>query len=125
MILNKSFILISSTGEEFFPYIKPQKSTGRKGYACTTPEHGKDRKGGGYYTNDIREVIEGVILKGWGVRAKKAKEALKPGENNSGSSLKFGKDSIEQYWVAPEYRGIVSGGSKAPLEHLPGLATWT
>ena len=59
MSIEKRVALLTTDGQTLFPYKKKQASTGRYGFAASTPEHGSDRKGGGYYTEDIDEIVRG------------------------------------------------------------------
>lgn len=121
-MLNKDFALIAKDGRVLHPFLSLNEATGRFGYVCSTPElgRGRDNDGkGGYYTENISEVIEGVILRGWGVRARMDKELIPKGTKNPSSTHRFGKISIIDYWVAPQYQKLVDTASRPPLKYLP------
>ena len=113
--IDKRFALIADDHRVLYPYLKNQTATGRYGFALSTPEHGRDRNGGGYYTMDIQEVIRGVVLKGWGVRARP--EGL--GKGIQGNTYKLGERVITGYWVSPELRHLVDGAAIRPAAALP------
>lgn len=115
MRLDKRFALLASTGDVLYPYQKKQRSTGRYGFALTTSEHGKDRGGGGYYTTDFLEAVQGVLFKGWGIRACTDETTPKWREG----SYKLEGTSIAGYWLAPELQYIAQGALKPPVQRLP------
>ena len=119
MSIEKRVALLTTDGQTLFPYKKKQASTGRYGFAASTPEHGSDRKGAGYYTEDVDEIVRGLLFKGWGVRAKS--------ESNNGvvreGSYKLGERAIRGYWLAPELRHLAVGAAIPPATDHPALPT--
>ncbi|WMY08104.1 HNH endonuclease [Paraburkholderia phenoliruptrix] len=119
MTIDKRFALLADNenGSEdvLYPYQKHQQATGRNGFAATTPEHGQDRHSGGYYTTDLREVIQGVLFKGWGIRAK----AVAGGTRVREGTFKLGERAVSAYWLAPEFRYLATGAEIQPRMTLP------
>ncbi|WP_018436861.1 HNH endonuclease [Paraburkholderia atlantica] len=114
MTIDKRFALLADNQDVLYPYQKRQQSTGRYGFAATTPEHGQDRHGGGYYTTDIHEVIQGVLFKGWGIRAKSEGN----GTHGREGTFKLGERAVSAYWLAPEFRYLAAGAEIQPLATL-------
>lgn len=113
--VNQSFALLDKyTGDELFPYMKLQKTTGRFGFALSRPGE-QDRHGNGDYTTDIKEVIRRVVIDGWNVRVKTTNRI---GRQRDGS-LGLGKIAITDYWVSPEHLDIVKVASIQPRVALP------
>jgi hypothetical protein len=115
MTVEKRFALLADNGDVLYPYQKGQQVTGRFGFAASTPEYGQDRHAGGYYTTDIREVIEGVLFKEWGIRAKTAEEQTRA----RAGTFKLGERAVSGYWLAPEFRYLAVGATIQPVPTLP------
>jgi hypothetical protein len=112
--VDKRFALIARDGDVLFPYKKAQVATKRFGFALSKPGD-LDRHGGGHYTDDLADVIQRVVFDGWRVRATTIDKA---GRQRHGS-LGLGKTAIGDYWVAPEFRGLVANAPIPPIDTLP------
>lgn len=115
MTLDKRFALVTSDNKVLYPYQKPQKATGRFGFALSTPEHGSDRFGGGYYTTDLAEAVRGVVFQGWGIRAR----TILDSEKRRDGTYQLNRRAVKGYWLAPELSWVAVGASIQPLEDLP------
>lgn len=114
---DKRFALVASNNELAFPYQKPQKSTGRYGFALTAPGE-RDREGGGRYTLDIEEVVKHLVFDGWSVRATTINRT---GTQRAGS-FGLGKDNFVGYWIADELKHLVNGARISPTQ-LPSMGS--
>lgn len=121
MTIDERFALITDAGSVLYPYKKLQRETGRYGFAATTPDAGRDRFGGGHYTEDLEEVIRGVLFEGWRVRVKTAPECHPKKEGSYG----LWKRSIQRYWLAPELAHLANGAARPPESRLPAVSVET
>lgn len=112
--IDKRFALLDRlTGDELYPYMKSQKETGRFGFALTRPGE-QDRRGGGDYTTDIKEVIRRVVIDGWSVRVQTTDRI---GKQRNGT-LGIGKTANADYWVSPEFLDLVRNAPVKPQKIL-------
>ena len=108
-VVDKRFALIAGNGDVLYPYKKHQKSTGRYGFALTSPGT-QDRKGGGDYTLSIEDVVKRMVFDGWNARVK---TTTKPKLQREGS-LGIGKLAIVGYWISDELKHLVKGAKVQP-----------
>jgi hypothetical protein len=104
------FYLIDSEGNKRVPR-KVQTRHGPFGYAIHPPGKGNDVRAA-QYTEDLRDVVEAVVLHGRGVRARVV------GGKSAGqlNTVSLGGSSIRGYWLSPELRTWVAGARIRPTE---------
>lgn len=107
MTIDKRLALIDRDGVRRYPYMKHEEGTKRYGFAL-----GRDRHGQAEYTQDIRRVIEAVVIEGLGVRAR-PEEAI-DGKNGNTVALHPGR-AISSYWLAPEFFSLIEGAKFQPI----------
>lgn len=112
--VDRRFALISDDGDVLFPHITYQASTNREGFALSTADN-KNKHGGGYYTNDLAEVIRRVVFNGDAVRVT---TVGKEGRERTGS-IGLGKRSCPKFYVTPEFEVIVKGAQYERVYELP------
>lgn len=113
--VDQRFALVDrATGQELFPYLKLQRSTNRYGFALSKPGE-RDSKGDGHYTDEIREVIQRVVIDGWKVRVKTINGKMREG------SLGINMRTKADYWVAPEFLELIKSSLTPPIAALPSV----
>ena len=98
------FYLIDNDGNRRVPH-KIQARDGRYGYAVH-PKHKGNDSSAAEYTEDLKRMVQAVVLEGKGVRAR-AYGGSKDGQVNT---LALDGKAIRGYWLAPEYLGWIPGG---------------
>uniref|UniRef100_UPI00334180EF HNH endonuclease n=1 Tax=Castellaniella defragrans TaxID=75697 RepID=UPI00334180EF len=118
MTLNKDFALRDAEGYFRYPYIIKSRDGEKQGYVCN-PYSGSVPFYERLYLENIEEVINGVIFKGWGVRVKRdaAEVPQGVGIKESGARYRSGERSKE-YFVSAKYRHLVKDAPEPPLEFL-------
>ena len=110
--VDQRFALVDNTsGEKLFPYKSRQEKTGRFGFALSEPGK-QNRKGEGIYTEDIHEVIDSVVNKGWKVRVKTI-------DGKRHGSMTINRNSKLSYWIASEFWDLVKNSPTGPMTLLP------
>ena len=102
------FFLIDEEGNRRIPY-KINAEHGPYGFAIHPEGKGNDPKAA-RYTEDLKELVQAVVLHGKGVRAK-VKSGPKKGQNNT---VGLGKRSIRGYWLAKSRHDWVAGATVRP-----------
>lgn len=107
--IEERFALIADNGDRLHPYKKSQVSTGRYGFALTSPGE-QDRHGGGTYVDDIETVVKRMVFDGWSARVTTTN---KKGRQREGT-LGIGKRSIVGYELDEELEPLIRSASTQP-----------
>lgn len=102
------FFLIDAAGNRRVPY-KIKADHGPYGYAVHPEGKGNDPKAA-RYTEDLRELVQAVVLHGQGVRAK-VKAGPQKGQSNT---VSLAKRTVSGYWLAKSKHEWVDGASVRP-----------
>lgn len=110
------FVLIDTDGNRRIPK-KILARDGRYGYAIHPPGKGNDASAA-TYTEDERELVQGVVLCGQGVRTI-AEDGPYVGQSNT---LGLSGRKIAGYWLCPSKSDWVTGASIRPVNEEPQSA---
>jgi hypothetical protein len=103
------FFLVDETGNRRIPF-KIQAGRGPYGYALHPKAQGNDAKAA-RYTEDLKELVQGVVLHGLGVRTK-AKSGPRKGQVNT---LRLGERTVSGYYLSKLRMDWVDGADVRPL----------
>lgn len=107
------FFLIDNLGNKRIPFMI-QAGHGPYGYALHPVGLGNQPKEA-YYTTDLKELVEGVVLEGLGVRTKASKGPQK-GQSNT---LQLGEKTVAGYYLRKSLFDWVKGAEIRPLNESP------
>lgn len=103
------FFLVDNGGNRRVPF-KIRAQHGPYGYALHPKGKGNDPEAA-YYTEDLKELVQGVILQGLGVRTK-AKAGPQKGQSNT---LYVGERTVSGYYLSKLRHQWVEGAEVRPL----------
>lgn len=103
------FFLIDDVGNKRIPF-KIQAKHGPYGYALHPKGKGNDPKAA-RYTENLRELVQGVVFEGLGVRTK-AKNGPQKGQPNT---LRLGERTVSGYYLSKLRLDWVDGAEVRPL----------
>lgn len=106
------FFLIDKDGHRRIPQ-KIRAEHGPYGYALHPEGKGNDPKAA-HYTEDLKQLVQDVVLHGRGVRAK-VKSGPQKGQSNT---VGLAKKSIAGYWLAPGKHEWVDGAQARPANEV-------
>lgn len=102
------FFLIDTAGNRRIPF-KIQAEHGPYGYAIHPEGKSNDPKAA-RYTEDLKELVQAVVLHGKGVRAK-VKAGPQKGQSNT---VSLAKRNVRGYWLAKSKHEWIAGASIRP-----------
>lgn len=103
------FYLLDHTGQRRVPH-KVRARDGRYGYALHPRGKGNDASAA-EYSEDVRRLVEAVVLEGRGVRCW-AGDGPNIGQLNT---LYLNGRAVRGYWLAPQHHDWVRAATQAPL----------
>ncbi|WP_222563988.1 hypothetical protein [Novilysobacter antarcticus] len=103
------FYLVDDTGNRRVPF-KIQAEHGPYGYALHPKGKGNDPKAA-HYTEDLKELVQGVVIHGLGVRTK-AKKGPQKGQSNT---LYLGERTVSGYYLSKVRKDWVDAAEVRPL----------
>ena len=103
------FFLVDDAGNRRVP-VKVKAQHGPYGYALHQTKEGNNPKAA-RYTDDLKELVQGVVLLGLGVRAK-AKKGPQKGQVNT---LYLGEKTASAYYISKDRMDWEDGAQIRPL----------
>lgn len=110
-----TFFLVDDAGNRRVPF-KVRASHGPYGYALHPKGEGNDPKAA-RYTEDLRELVQGVVIHGLGVRAK-AKRGPHKGQSNT---LYLGEQAVNAYYLRKGCMDWVDGALIRPMNEVSSI----
>jgi hypothetical protein len=107
-----TFFLVDQEGHRRIPK-KIRAKRGPYGYALHPKGEGNNPKAA-RYTEDLKELVQSVVLHGRGVRT----VARSGSQRKRSNTLALGHKTVRGYWVCPSKRDWVAGAAIRPLDEV-------